>query len=353
MEKILIVRMGAMGDIIHGLPAVALLRVRYPRAHIGWVIERRWSDLLWAQGASTEASLSAEKPLINELFEVDTKGWRRALLAPETRKALGSILRDIRAHDFDVTIDLQGSLKSALAARASHAIRVIGPAKPREFPARWFYSQTVETTQAHVVEQYTELVTPVLGASQKPSRDTNLLPTDRSAEHWLEKEIVSRGLKSWRYAVLSAGAGWRAKEWPAERYGELARHLAKEGIRSLVNVGPSETRLAETVEQASGGHAQAIRCNISQLIALLRRATLFVGGDTGPMHMANLLGVPVVALFGPTDPERNGPYFQPSTVLRNAASATSYSHTNTQDAGLPQITVEQVLDAARELLVQA
>jgi heptosyltransferase I len=353
MEKILIVRMGAMGDIIHGLPAVALLRQRFPQAHIGWVIERRWSDLLCAQGASTEAALSPEKPLVNELFEVDTKSWRRAVFAAETRKELSAILRDMRAHDFDVTIDLQGSLKSALAARASRAIRIIGPAKPREFPAQWLYAQIVRTNHPHVVEQYAELVAPVLGAAGKPMADPNLLPIDRSAEHWIEKEILDRGLKAWRFAVLSAGAGWKAKEWPAQRYGELARNLAKEGIRSLVNVGPSESELAETVEQASGGHAQGIRCNISQLIALLRRASLFVGGDTGPMHLANLLGVPVVALFGPTDPSRNGPYFQPSAILRNAASTTNYSHAKTQDAGLQQIQVEQVLTAARGLLVKA
>ena len=352
MERILIVRMGAMGDIVHGLPAVALLRQRFPETHIGWLVERRWTDLLCAQGAAAAAPISAEKPLVNELFEVDTKSWRKAIFAAQTRSELRAIFREVREQGFDVTVDLQGSLKSAIAARACGSPRIIGPARPREFPAQFFYTQKVATSRPHVVEQYAELVAPLLSSFAKAAGGASLLPVDRSSEQWREKEVRERGLTGWRYAVLSPGAGWKAKEWPAERFGELARALAKDGIRSLVNAGPSEVDLAETVEQTSGGHAQPIRCNIAQLIAVLRKAALFVGGDTGPMHLANLLGVPAVALFGPTDPARNGPYFQPSAVLRNASSQTSYSHSRTDDAGLRQISVEQVLNAARNVMVK-
>jgi heptosyltransferase I len=351
MERFLIVRMGAMGDIVHGLPAVALLRQQFPQAHIGWVIERRWSDLLRAQGSAPDAPLSAEKPLVNSIFEVNTKSWRRALFAAQTRRELRDVVEEIREEDFDVTIDLQGSLKSAFAARMTKTPKIIGPAKPREFPAQWAYTVQVETRRAHVIEQYAELVAPLLRAYGKPAADARLLPVDRSSEQWREKEIVARGLAQWRYAVLSAGAGWKAKEWPAPRFAELARQLAKDGIRCLVNVGPSEGELGDAIQRASGGHAQPIRCNIAQLIALIRKASLFVGGDTGPMHIANLLGVPVVAVFGPTDPARNGPYFQPSAVLRNPASSTDYSHAKTKDPGLAQITVEQVLQAARNLMM--
>lgn len=352
MERILIVRMGAMGDIIHGLPAVALLRQRFPQAHIGWVIERRWTDLLCAQGVAAGASLSAEKPLVNETFVVDTKSWRKAIFARQTRRQMKSIVSDIRNQGYQVTIDLQGSLKSAVAAKASQAERILGPAKPREFPAQWFYTEAIATQRPHVVEQYADLVAPLLadGAATLHA-GADLLPFDLAAERWREQELRERGLTGWRYAVLSPGAGWKAKEWPAKRYGELARHLAKEGIRSVVNVGPSESALAETVLESSGGHAMPIRCNIAQLIALLRQASLFVGGDTGPMHLANLLGTPVVALFGPTDPARNGPHFQPSEMLRDPASTTSYSHSRSRDAGLRQITVAQVLAAARSVLV--
>jgi heptosyltransferase-1 len=252
-----------------------------------------------------------------------------------------------------VTIDLQGSLKSAVAARLTRTPRILGPARPRELPARWFYTQEVETRREHVVEQYAELVAPLTEGFIKPTANARLLPTDRTAEQWREKELADRGLSGWRYAVLSPGAGWPAKEWPSIRFAELARELTKMGIRSLVNVGPSEVPKGDEIESASGGHAKPIRCNITQLIALMRKASLFVGGDTGPMHLANLLGVPVVALFGPTDPARNGPFFQPSAVLRDATSATSYSHRKTRDLGLAKISVEQVLNAVRGLVVKS
>lgn len=351
MERFLIVRMGAMGDIVHGLPAVALLRQKYPQAHIGWIIEKRWRDLLRAQGSAHEAPLSPEKPLVNAVFEVNTKSWRRAVLATQTRRELQDVFAEVREDDFDVCFDLQGSIKSAIAAKLTKIDRRLGPAKPREWPARWFYTQEIPNHRAHVVEQYAELLSPLTDGFVKPIANPRLLPLDRSSEQWREKELVDRGLGGWRYAVLSPGAGWKAKEWPAGRFAELARQLSKDGIRSLVNVGPSEVALGDEIQQASGGHAQPIRCNIAQLIALLRKASLFVGGDTGPMHMANLLGVPVVALFGPTDPARNGPYFQPSTVLRDPMSATSYSHQNTNDAGLAKISVEQVLNAARNVML--
>lgn len=352
MERILIVRLGALGDVVHGLPAVALLRQSFPDAHIGWVIERRWSDLLSVQGSAPDAPLSPEKPLVNQIFEVDTKSWRRSLFSQATRREIREIRAAIREEAFNLTIDLQGSIKSAVTAKLSDAPRIIGPAQPREFPAQWFYTQKVATTRPHVIEQYAELVAPVLRGSAKPMADPKFLPLDRSAEAWREKELKERGLAGWRYALLSAGAGWKAKEWPPKHFAELARQLAKDGVRSLVNVGPSESALGDSIAEASGGHAQPIRCNILQLIALLRHASLFVGGDTGPMHLANLLGVPVVALFGPTDPARNGPFFQPSAVLRNPASTTSYSHGKTEDAGLQQIRVEQVMECVRNLAVK-
>jgi heptosyltransferase I len=151
---------------------------------------------------------------------------------------------------------------------------------------------------------------------------------------------------------VSPGAGWGAKEWSPQKYGELAKRFAEEDISTLINFGPGEEDLAATVESASEGKAKPIACTMAQMIALIRRAALFVGGDTGPLHLANLLGVPVMALFGPTDPERNGPYFSPSTVLRDGKSRSSYSHTNTADNGLISITVEQAFAAAQELLAK-
>lgn len=138
--------------------------------------------------------------------------------------------------------------------------------------------------------------------------------------------------------------------WPAERYGLVAKELAKGGLRSLINYGPGEEELAATVESASEGSARRISCSISELIALTRQAGLFIGGDTGPLHLAAALRIPVVAIFGPTNPARNGPFGTRSMVLRSASSMTDHSRYHEPEQGLLEITVGEVVAAARKLL---
>ncbi|MGH9524654.1 MAG: glycosyltransferase family 9 protein, partial [Terriglobales bacterium] len=183
------------------------------------------------------------------------------------------------------------------------------------------------------------------------------------------------------FCILTPGAGWGAKQWPAARYGKVARALRENGIVSLINYAPSEEALAREVETASDGAAQRLFCTLSELIALTRRAALFIGGDTGPMHLANALGVPVVAIFGPTDPARTGPYpasqskienqkskmnagwptlppgvgggWGSSIVLRHPSSRSDRRHRPEPDPGLLAITAEEVISAARALLAQS
>ena len=146
---------------------------------------------------------------------------------------------------------------------------------------------------------------------------------------------------------------WGAKRWPAERYGDVARKLAKQGVRSILNSGPGEEELARVAEATSDGAARAMSCTISELIALTRRARLFIGGDTGPLHLAAALRVPVVAIFGPTDPARNGPYGTRSVVLRSAESVTSHARRAAADEGLLAIGSAAVVAAACELMAGA
>jgi heptosyltransferase-1 len=138
--------------------------------------------------------------------------------------------------------------------------------------------------------------------------------------------------------------------WPADRYGQVARKLAENGLRSLVNYGPGEQELAVAVETASDGAARKVSCSVSELIALTRRARLFIGGDTGPMHLAAALKIPVVAIFGPTNPARNGPFATQSIVLRSASSTTDHTRRRAPDQGLLEITVGEVVTAACKLL---
>lgn len=344
MEKILIVRLGAMGDIVHALPAVTALRRARPGAHLGWAVEERWADLLCAGGAwQSHATGSAEKPLVDTLHFVNLRNWKRAPFSGGTWREGLAARRELRHAGYDIVLDVQGAWKSAWVARWSGAPRILGQAATRERGAGVFYTERVPLRGEHVVEHAMGLVA-ALGATSTPPQPP--LPRDPGAEQWAEKKAREIGA----FAVVTPGAGWGAKRWPADRYGAVARALGEHGIRSLINAAPGEEALAAEVESASGGRAVRVACSIGEMIALLRRARLFLGGDTGPMHVAAALGVPVVAIFGPTDPARNGPFGTASIVLRSPESATSYSHVDREHEGLMAIPAEAVLGAARQLL---
>ena len=345
MERLLIVRLGAMGDVVHALPVAAALRDAFPEATIGWAIEERWAELLCARDAE-RAPRSPLKPLVDVIHPVNTRAWRAAPFSDETWKEAVVSLRDLRAMRYEAALDVQGLLKSAAIAQWSDAPRRFGFARPKERAAALFYTTAVESRGRHVIEQNLALASAATGRGVGEARFA--LPQDPAVERWCDEELRQRGVQD--FVMLSPGAGWGAKLWPAERYGEVARALAANGLRTLVNHGPGEEALARELVQHSGGAAQAIACSIGELTALLRRARLMVSGDSGPMHLAAALKVPVVALFGPTDPARNGPYGRRSVVIRSPESKTSYAHRSQADTGLFSITTETVVAAARRLL---
>jgi heptosyltransferase-1 len=355
--RILIVRLGAMGDVLHALAAAARVRDALPSADIGWAIEERWAELLCARGEPRTGPRSPQRPLVDAIHAVDTRAWRAALFSAQTWRGLRAVRRELRAARYDLVLDLQGAMKSAVLARLSGAPRRFGFARPRERAAALFYTHRigVMTEGRHIIEQDIELTERALGMSMGMDRAAAAqgslrfeLPRDPAAEAWCAAELRARSLVP--FAILNPGAGWGAKLWPAAKYAEVARALAGDGVRSVVNHGPGEEALAAQVVSASAGAAEALPCSPAQLIALTRHASLFVGGDTGPMHLAAALGVPVVALFGPTDPARNGPFATRSVVLRSPQSVTSYSHRAASDTGLQSIAADHVINAARRLL---
>ena len=349
--SLLVVRLGAMGDIIHTMPAVTALRAAFPNARIGWIVEERWAELLCSGGTAKSGPRTASRPLVDLVHTVDTKAWRKSLLSRETQRQISAALGEVRNSKYEIAIDFQGALKSAAIARCSKAGAIVGFDSPREALAHLLYKRRVTTTKTHVVEQYVALAEAVAGRSLTiPSVE---FPHDDQAEANIANKLADLGVGK-EFAILTPGAGWGAKQWPPERYGAVAAALAGDGLTPLINCGPGEENLAQAVHAASNGAAHSISCTLAELIALTRRARLFIGGDTGPLHLAAALQVPVVAIFGPTDPARNGPYGTnsgtQSIVLRNPASKTSLSHTSDPDPGLLQITADEVIAAARRLL---
>ena len=346
IERVLIVRLSAMGDVIHTLPAAQALRQAFPHAMIGWLIEERWADLLCAPGEGRRGPRSAQRPLVDWVHMVDLKGWGKSLFSIPTIEHIARVWNDVRAAHYEIAIDLQGAIRSAVVASWSGAAVVYGAREPREGPAALWYTRQAISRGLHVVEQNLSIAEALIG--HKVDVPAIELPRNCSAEEIVERRLRSAGIGE--FAILNPGAGWGAKQWPAERYGQVAREVAQCGIQSVVNFGPGEENLGREVEQASAGTAKALQSSISELIALTRRAKLFVGGDTGPLHLAAALKVPVVGIFGPTDPARNGPYGTRSVVLRNAASTTTHARNPRADEAMLAINVDAVIDAARILL---
>lgn len=352
MAKILIVRLGAMGDILHALPAVTGIRAALPEAAIGWIVEKRWAELLAAEGADCiPGAVDRQRPVVNIVHAVDTKRWRGRFWSPSTAAEVLAALRPVRKIHYDIALDFQGSLKSAFFVAGSGAPVKSGFLDPRESAARFFYSQKISRPSGHVIEQNHALAAESLKKFLGP-RELNLLapglPYSPAAEAWAEATIKDLGIAS--FMLVNPGAGWGAKRWPAVRYGEVAQALAVHGLKTLVNAAPGEEDMAQAIVQASNGQAFAVACTIGQLLALSRRARLFMGGDTGPLHLAAALGVPVVALFGPTDPARTGPFGTRALALRHPESQTTSSHRQEAEPGLLKIGVEEAVSAARRLL---
>ena len=293
--RILIVKLSSIGDIVHTLPSLAALRANMPHAEISWVVERRSSEIL------------RDNPLVDRLIEVDTKALRRGLMSGETLRAPRQQLRRLRASAFDVALDFQGLLKSASIARLSGARRIFGFSRAglREPASALLLSKTIAVPrQTHIIRKSLLLLEGALGV---PVPEELSFPIQVNAEHEAEARAASAHTGG-KYAILNPAGGWPTKLWSVDRFGKLADLLwSNYGIHSLVTYGPGELELAEAVRQSSvSGHAQPVGLSLKGYYSLAREASVYVGGDTGPMHIAVAAGTPIVGLFGPTEWWRNG-----------------------------------------------
>ncbi len=334
--KILIIRVGAMGDVLHALPAVSALRVARPDWGIDWVVTPHWSPLL-VDGAG-------KGPVVRRVQLAETKQWSKAPASPATLRSIFELRRALRSESYDLAVDMQGTLRSAVIGRMSGSGQLVGYSDPRESVAAKFYKMKLERRGTHVIEQGAALLGEACGVALEPGGVE--LPHEEWADNWAEEVVGGR-----RTCLLAATAGWPAKCWNVKKYGALAVALKAMGMDVVVNAPRKDDAASAAVVEASGGAARVVVCNVTGLIALMRRMTVLVGGDSGPTHLAAALGVPLVALFGPTDPARNGPRGPGAkVVLRDLTSVTSYKRASTEDAGLAKISVGTVLEAVRSLV---
>jgi ADP-heptose:LPS heptosyltransferase len=332
--KALLVRLSSIGDVVHTLPALAALH------RAGWEAD-------WLVEPPSRALL-AGNPLLAQVVSAPSKrafGWGTAL----------STVRSLREQRYDVALDFQGLWKSAAWARLSGARRVVGwESGSRREPASAVLvtERAVRTGGGHVIDKNLALLRP-LGIDAGDLRE---FPLPLSAEAVARVDAGLAELGGGGLVVLNPGGGWASKLWPVERFGELANGLRAIGLLSLVTWGPGEEALAESVVAASGGSAvRSFPTTLLDYVEIARRARLVVAADTGPLHLACAVGTPVVALFGPTDPARNGPFAREDVVIRRTPPcAPCYSRTCVRHAGVMSgIGVAEVLAAAGRRLAVA
>lgn len=344
--RILIVRLGSLGDLVHTLPALAELHDAWHHAEIDWVVEQAHADLL------------ALVPILS----------RVVVLGDRTPAGWWEVIRTLRARQYDVAIDLQGLVKSASLARFSSAKRVVGfdAEGLRERAARLFYTETVEVgDDRHVIDKNLALVrgltpgpedSPTLGSVSATAKAGRLRD---SVLRFPLKEPASPALQSLRaqgvqdFAVINPGAAWPNKRWPPDSFAAVALFIhARFGWTPVILWGPGEQEIAQAICDATGGVARcAPPTGLADLVAIARAAKLFVSGDTGPLHIAGATGTPIVALFGPTSPARNGPWdHRDVSISRYDSCACHYKRAcqREQTWCLGQISVDEVKRAIEQ-----
>ena len=343
--EILCIRLSGLGDVVHTMNALSLLREHRPNARVTWVVEERFADLL------------ENHPYVDELLTIPRHSWGRLLKNPlhwgQVVPEMANLVLHLRRHEFDVSLDFQSSLKSAWLVSAAGAELRVGFSRPvsRELN-HLMQDEVVRVPEegCHRIERNLAL----LGALGIPTRyEEPLLPCEREYAQTVEWvcEDLPRPL-----VLMHPGTSEFAsfKRWVPERYGEVAERLMDEwGAGVLVTFGPGEEALAHRLV-ASSAHRAVLAprlAHLQQLTYLLGEADLFIGSDTGPMHLASALGVPVVALFGPKDPLGTGPYCSRSEVVFAPVDCRPCTRRECDDPRcMTEISAEQVFAAADRLL---
>ena len=307
MFRILAIRLGSLGDVIHALPAVASLKHSFPRSHVSWIIKPHFAPLLDGN------------PYVDEVIPFE-----------RTMPGIAEAWRRLRAEHFNLAVDFQGLIQSSLIAAATRAEKIVGfdRSQAREPLAALVYSTAVKTARVHRVDQYLELAA-AAGA-------TNMVPKFPLPEGRAEGELPEGD-----FVLACPLAGWASKQWPLDYYGELADGLK---IPLVLNGSPAA---AATLARVEG--AQVHVSGIAGLIHATRRAKAVVGVDSGPLHLAAALGKPGVAIYGPTDPASHGPYGGSIRVLRSGDAVTSYKRREGEDPSMRAIQPGEVLEILNAL----
>jgi lipopolysaccharide heptosyltransferase I len=329
-DRVLLIRLGAVGDVLRTLPALHLIRATYPSVHVTWIVEDLSLELLIGH------------PEIDEVLRFPRRELRDAGARPGRLVGrLWELVRHLRVRHFDVALDFQGSFKSGLIAGLSGAPRRVGLSPGHSRELSWMFTNEWVRPRERRLNRVERnlLIAEAVGA--RGDAIEVILPERPEEGRAAQEMLRALNPEERPVVILSPGTSLRQrhKRWPEGHFSRFAARLVPDcGVLALVVWGPGEKELAGSIASMSGGRAVvAPPTSLRMLAALLRRAALFVGADTGPMHLAWGVGCPVLALFGPTDPRLNAPPGDAHVVLRAGRSTSA-------------IAPEEALESARRLL---
>lgn len=329
-RKMLIVKPSSLGDVVHSLPFLNAMKRCFPKAEIHWVIAKGLEGLLEGH------------PMVDRLVIINKDLWKDLSRTGSTLKEIRELYRQLGREKYDVVVDLQGLLRSGLITHATHAELRIGFSAARE-GSRLFYTKKVKTDRdMHAVDRYLK-VAAALGCDA--DEKVFPLPPADPAGH-----IAARTAGIGPYVVLVPGARWKTKIWPAESFGKVAAMLP---LRSVIVGSRADRAIADDVMAHSGGRAISVvgETSLKELIDVMRAAQAVITNDSGPMHIAAALNVPVVALFGPTSPLKTGPYGSGHVVLQSKAACVPCFKRDCRDMRcMKDLTPEAVYHEALRVL---
>ncbi|HOS99939.1 MAG TPA: glycosyltransferase family 9 protein [Acidobacteriota bacterium] len=340
LQNVLVVKLGAIGDTIHAVPAVTALKALVPECQITWCVEQR-----------SAAMVECLSP-VSRVIRLHTHGWRHGRHLAGT-KSPWRCFRDIRDTRYDVVIDFQGLLKSAAVVRLARTGHRIGWSREslREPSAARFYDEQVGAGSGHVIDRCARLVASLGVTLPVPRMFPFRLPASADARAAKERSAMDGR----PFIMINPGAGWPTKQWPAEHYAQVGRLVRERLAREVVvTYGPHEEHLVERMRREDS-RIRPLRLTLTELAALARHTDCFLSGDTGPMHIASASGAPVVALFGPTDPIRNGPFHRDDITLHRTLPCSN-SYKRRCDEAMHRcmdFTVDEVFSAVARRLQSA
>ena len=328
-KKILVIKPSSLGDIIHSLPFLSAINETFPRAEVHWVISKGLEYVL------------EDHPMVKKLVVINKNQWKNIRKVKDTISEAKALSRDLRSESYDIVIDLQGLLRSGLIAKATRSSLRIGFKEARE-GGNLFYTHKIKGgREIHAVDRYMKIAG-AIGCDIEEVRFPMPLIKESDNVSRLKRETG-------KYAVIIPGARWNTKRWPPERFGKIAAMLR---TKTIILGGPPDFEISKLIEKESGGKAisMAGKTDLKELISIIRNASYMISNDSGPIHIAAAFKIPVVAIFGPTNPLRTGPYGSGHEMVRPNIHCSPCYKKNCRDLKcMTDITVERVLEAVRAL----